>query len=111
MKTEFDDSMILILDSVGKSKLIPKDVNNIFGYIPQTVSRQRVSTETEADHCIRTAMASKRDPLFYYFNEKTHKNKLANMNYLNSLSEVTSFLYFCQIYLPDEFLTRKFTLR
>lgn len=33
------------------------------------------------------------------------------MNYLNSLSEVTSLLYFCQIYLPDEYLVNKFDLK
>lgn len=33
------------------------------------------------------------------------------MNYLNSLSEVTSLLYFCQIYLPDTGLTKKFGLK
>lgn len=33
------------------------------------------------------------------------------MNYLNSLPEVTSLLYMCQIYLPDEALVRKFGLK
>ena len=33
------------------------------------------------------------------------------MNYFNSQSEVTSLLYFCQIYLPDDDLVRKFSLK
>ena len=83
----------------------------MYNFVPQATSRQRVSTETEADHCIRTAMASHRDPVFFYFNEKTHKKQTQLMNYFNSQREVTELLYFCQIYLPDDDLVRKFSLK
>lgn len=33
------------------------------------------------------------------------------MNYLNSLPEVTSLFYICQIYLPDESLVKRFSLK
>jgi hypothetical protein len=91
--------------------MLPKVNPNLYNHIPQTQSRQKVSTDTEAQMCLRTASISNRDPIFYYFNEKSHKNELYIMNYLNSLPEVTSLLYFCHIYLPDDDLIHKFTLK
>jgi len=33
------------------------------------------------------------------------------MNYLNSMPEVTSLQFFCQVYLPDDELVKKFNLK
>lgn len=70
-----------------------------------------VETETEADMCLRTAKASQRDPLFFYFDEKQNKDNILVMNYLNSLPEVASLFYICQIYLPEESLVKKFAIK
>lgn len=79
--------------------------------LPQNISRQRVSTETELEHCMRTAHVSERDPVFFYFKEKAKSEQVIIMNYLNSLPEVTSLLYICQIYLPDDYAIMKYELK
>lgn len=61
--------------------------------------------------CLKTAHASKRDPVIYWYNEKQHKNTLKLLEYFNSLPEATSLIYFCQVYLPDEDLISRFQLR
>lgn len=60
---------------------------------------------------MKTAAFSQRDPIFFYFNEKAGEEKTYIINYLNSLPEVTSLQYFCQIYLPDDHLKHKFGLK
>ncbi len=43
---------------------------NIYDYLPQTPVRQKISAESEAQMCLKTAMASKKDPVIYWYNEK-----------------------------------------
>jgi hypothetical protein len=61
--------------------------------------------------CLKTALTSQRDPVLYWYNDKEQKNTLKLLEYFNSLPEVNSLIYFCQIYLPDQDLKKRFQLK
>lgn len=84
--------------------------SNLYDSLPKSTARQQITTVTEGDHCVKAAKAADKEPIFFYFNEKTHAKSLSVLKYFNSLPEVNSLLYFCQFYLPDEEVTRNYRL-
>jgi hypothetical protein len=51
---------------------------------------------------MQAAKAAQKEPVLFYFNEKTHAKSLNLLRYFNSLKEVNSLLYFCQFFLPND---------
>lgn len=98
---DIDGNFLFIVDTVENGTWVKRDPQSVLKALPQAISRQRVSADTEAEHCLRTAALTNRDPIFFYFSEKAGDEKTYIINYLNSLPEVTSLMYFCQIYLPE----------
>ena len=82
----------------------------MYRLLPQEQARQKITTEKETQLCIDGARVSQKEPLFFYFNEKTHAPSLYLMRYFISIKEVSSLLYFCQFLLPDEDVVRQFQL-
>jgi hypothetical protein len=83
-----DESLIHIIDkSVRASRSLSYESSsfNIFEYLPQAPVRQKISTGSEAEMCLKTALTSQRDPVIYWYNDKEHKNTLRLLEYFNRL--------------------------
>jgi hypothetical protein len=108
-KESWEGRLFFIDGSLKKTKLVDSE-ENLYARVPQTPARQKITTEQETQLCIDGARISEKEPIFYYFNEKTHSTSLHLLKYFTSLEEVSSLLYFCQFLLPDEGVVKQFQL-
>lgn len=105
----WNNKLFFIDKALSKTKILSKEAN-LHRELPQAEARQKVTTEKESQMCIEGAKAAQKEPVLYYFNERTHGVALSLLRYFGSLDEVSSLLYFCQIILPEEDIRKTYQL-
>jgi|JI6StandDraft_1071083.scaffolds.fasta_scaffold03167_18 hypothetical protein len=68
-----------------------------------------VSTEKEADMCTELAGIKNKIIVMSYYPLKSHNAFL--VRYLNSLTAFNSIFQFCQVYNPDKFVEKQYSLK
>lgn len=106
-KQSWEGQVFFIDGSLKNIKIIDKE-ESLYPQLPQSQARQKITTEKESQMCIEGARATDKEPIFFYFNEKTHSTSLYLMRYFASLEEVNSLLYFCQFLLPEPDVVSQF---
>jgi len=57
-KQHWGNSFFMIDGSLQSTKIVSNKLRNLYDYLPKANARQQITTETEADLCIKAAYSS-----------------------------------------------------
>lgn len=101
-------SILIFQNDIKERKLIEPDakIESVLNF-PEV--KQMISTEKEADMCVEMAAVKNKIPFIAYYPLKSYNSFL--VRYLSSLPAFNEIIQFCQVYNPDKFVEKQYTLK